>query len=323
MHPSPAHQLRHDGRVDCRSTVAHPADHVGECREIGHAVLEEVADAVGSKLQEGEGMLGLDVLGEDENVDLAVLLPDPPCGHQAFDGMGGGHADVDDGQLCGVGTELPEQRLPVTCLSDDLEPDLSEHPGQPFAEEHRVVGQNQAHGSLAITCVPPPWGLSTVSAPPTAAALSASPHSPDPRAASAPPTPSSRTLTSRCPSHRATAIVTEDARACLAALTSASETMKYAVASTVEGSRSLGATATLAGTGDRSARESRAGRRPPSVRTAGWMPRARFLRSSSVSDSWSVRSSSAEETGARAGLADSDALALNAPNWRAMVTRRC
>jgi hypothetical protein len=117
-----------------------------------------------------------------------------------------------------MGSEVPEQGLAVACLGDDLEPDLGEHPRQPFAEEYRVVGQDQAHGILAITCVPPPGGLSTLSAPPTAAALSARPHSPDPRAASAPPTPSSKTLTSRCSLQRATVIVTEDARACLAAL---------------------------------------------------------------------------------------------------------
>src|SRR2546426_3537368 len=303
MHPLPAHQLGHDRRVDGRSPVAHPTDHVGERVEIGDPVLEEVANTVGSELQEGEGMGGLDVLGEDQDVHVRMLLPDLPCGHQALNGMGGGHADVNDHQLCATAAELRKQLLGVACLTDDLESDLGEHPGQALAEEHRVVGEDQPHGILAITRVPWPGGLSTRRSPPRAAALSASPHSPEPRPASAPPIPSSITATSRWESERATVIVTDDARACFAVLASASETMKYAVASTVWGRRSLGASATWAGMGDRSARESRAGLRPPSVRTAGWMPRARSLSSPSVIESWLDNSSSAE---ARAGLAQSD-----------------
>ena len=75
-------------------------------------------------------------------------------------------------------------------------------------------------------------------------------------------------------------------------LAKASETTKYAVASTAGGMRPSRVDSTVTGTVDRSARDSRAGPSPRSVRIAGWIPRASsrrsFRASVSCSAAWSI-----------------------------------
>ncbi len=87
------------------------------------------------------------------------------------------------------------QRRPVGDGTGDLDAGLDQQPDQPLAQQHRIVGDHDAHGSSAITTVPrPPFGR-TVSVPPATSARSAMPRSPLP-AGSAPPMPSS-SITSR------------------------------------------------------------------------------------------------------------------------------
>ena len=108
-------------------------------------------------------------------------------------------------------------------------------------------------------------------------------------------------------------------RAYLATLVSASETVKYAVASATAASRSSGSSTHL----DRHRRARRsaatAGARPRSVSTAGWMPRASSRSSAEASESSSPRRS-------RNGPADSGSRSIRARAIRtssASVTRRC
>src|SRR5262245_52155321 len=89
-----------------------------------------------------------------------------------------------------------EQLLGVRHRRDHLEAALGQQPRQPVAQQHRVLGDHDSHGSSTPMTVGPPGGLSIVSVPSTAAARCASPASPVPSPApmAAPPRPLSVTL---------------------------------------------------------------------------------------------------------------------------------
>jgi hypothetical protein len=79
-------------------------------------------------------------------------------------------------------------------------------------------------GISTSSVVPLPVGLATSSVPPSASIRSRSPTSPDPWPGSAPPIPSSRIANHKIASCVSSSTCTADARACLAALVSASDT---------------------------------------------------------------------------------------------------
>src|SRR6185312_2057558 len=179
----------------------------------------------------------------------------------------------------------PEQGSGVRGQAGHLEAGVGQHPFQPLGEQNGVLGHDDTragvagraghgHGITACSRVPPPGGLCTVSEPPTEATRSASPASPLPDPAWAPPTPSSLTSTSSRPACSRTVTTAALAWACLATLASASDTTKYAVASTWAGNRPGGTARICVVTGERSTSAWIAPSRPVWVSTAGWMPRA-------------------------------------------------
>ena len=94
--------------------------------------------------------MGFDMGGEDQDAGFGKLLADHASGVQAFDGVRGGHPDVDDDDVRDV---LPNQggelgRVPG--LTHHLVAGAFQQAGQPLAEEDVVVGQNHpphAHGA--------------------------------------------------------------------------------------------------------------------------------------------------------------------------------
>src|SRR5688572_15842318 len=153
-----------------------------------------------------------------------MLGTDARSGLQTFRRVGRRHPDVDDRDIRIGFLDEPHQPVHGAGLTDHLEPGRRQRRRERLAEESGVVGEDYPHGIAALTVVPPPGGLSTMSSPPTAATRSASPCSPEPGDAAAPPGPSSRTTTRSDPGLCSTTIEADAAGAYLATFVSASET---------------------------------------------------------------------------------------------------
>ena len=165
----------------------------GELVEVGHALLEQVADAVGPGGEQFERVAGVDVLGEDEDSDRGPSLADDLGRAQSLVGVRRWHPDVDDRDVRAGALDQLEQAVAVGGEPDDFEAGFFEQPGEAFAQDDRVVGQRYAHGISARSVVPRPGGLEIVNRPPSASMRSASPRSPEPPVGVAPPMPSSPT----------------------------------------------------------------------------------------------------------------------------------
>ena len=220
------HQPGDELGVDDAVAVGDASHVAGEGGQVGHSVFEEVADAAVEVGDETHGVVGVDVLGEQEQPDVDVGPSDLDGGVEAFGGVTGRHADVDDGGVGWIAIDEAEQLDSVTGLADDLESGLGQDASHPFAEQHGVVGEDHAHGIAATSRVPPPAGLSTVSRPLSVASRSTSPCRPLPFLPSAPPRPLSITSIHSSPSARRPRTVMLDASACLTAFVMASLTTK-------------------------------------------------------------------------------------------------
>jgi hypothetical protein len=97
-----------------------------------------------------------------------------------------------------------------------------EESAKAFPEENLVFGDHYAHGSSAVTIVPAPGGLATMTLPPSAVTRSPMPSSPAPSEITAPPMPLSRMATTSLLLRLPALTVTAEALACFAELVSAS-----------------------------------------------------------------------------------------------------
>src|SRR5690606_31322383 len=109
---------------------------------------------------------------------------------------------------------------------DHLVVQLLHEPGQALSQEHRVVGDHDAHGTSAVIRVGPPTGLSTRRVPSTRASRSRRPTSPWPLARSAPPRPSSTMVSRAEVPWRETVMAARVESACLATFVRASAAVK-------------------------------------------------------------------------------------------------
>ena len=162
------------------------------------AFLQEIADPLAATVEQPEGVLGLDVLRQQQHADLREAAADLLGDCEAFVAPGWRHADVDD---CDVGAELVDRRQELVGGADlrcDLDAGFGEDAGESFAEDGGVVCERYAHGIVARRLVPRPEGLSILSSPSSEWRRSARPRRPVPREGSAPPMPLSSTSTSTC-----------------------------------------------------------------------------------------------------------------------------
>jgi hypothetical protein len=89
---------------------------------------------------EGDGMGGLDVLGEDEHTDLGTLLLDDAGGAGAFVGEGGRHADVDYSEIWAFVFHSGQQLVGVAERRDHLVAAVAKQPSKAFAQQRLVLG---------------------------------------------------------------------------------------------------------------------------------------------------------------------------------------
>jgi hypothetical protein len=133
-----------DRRVERRSALGHPPHGLGEVVDVGDAVLEQVADALGALGQQLHGVLGLGVLREHDDADARVGLADAARGAHALVGVGRRHANVDDGDVGLDRGDVVHEIDGVLGLGDDLEARVREHARDALAHESRIVGDNHA-----------------------------------------------------------------------------------------------------------------------------------------------------------------------------------
>src|SRR3954451_13747 len=330
--PPPAgQQLRYHLRVEHCSTAGYTLAGIDEVTDVGDPLLQEVADSFAVVRQQLGRIALLDVLREHEDGLRRVFGADRHRSLDPFVGERRRQAHVEHHEIGSKLVDGGQQRGGVDELANNLVAGFAEETNDPFAQQHRVLDDDDPHrhrschaaggpggghwsagsGSSASTVVGPPTGLATRRRPSSAATRDASPASPPPCSMSAPPTPSSRTSTrSMLPATRASTLIT-DALLCLAAFVSASAITKYAADSIVAGGRLTKAMLTSTGIGLRAVSDDSAASSPRSVNTAGWMPRTRLRRSTTArfESSW-ARSTKASTAGSASVSASSF--------WRAM-----
>jgi hypothetical protein len=120
-----------DGRVEGGAAGGDAFGRGEEFVDFEDAVFEEVAEpCVGDKV---DGVGGFDVLGQHEHADVGVLLFDGAGGAGTFVGEGGGHADVDDGEVGAFAFDGGEELVRVAEGGDHLVAAVAEQAGEAFA----------------------------------------------------------------------------------------------------------------------------------------------------------------------------------------------
>ena len=127
---------------------------------------QQVAEALGALGEQLHGEADLQVLGEDQNAGFGPLSTDLAGRLQALVRVRRRHPDVDDGDVRPVCGDGGEELVGVGALRDHVDAAFAEQGGEPFADQDRVVGDYDAHGSSAVSVVPRPGGLTISSSNP-------------------------------------------------------------------------------------------------------------------------------------------------------------
>ena len=117
--------------------------------------LEKVAARyMGANFDQSHRIARFEVVSEDERHRASgISLANGCCRHQRLIGERRRHLYVYDGHIrCRI-VDLRQQLPAVGGLCDDIDPGFDEHPHNPLAGEQRVIGYDDAHGS--ITSIPP------------------------------------------------------------------------------------------------------------------------------------------------------------------------
>jgi hypothetical protein len=79
--------------------------------------------------------------------------------------VGRWHPDIGHDHVRRISRDRRQQGVSLADGGDDLVSFVHEQAGQAFAQQDGVLGQDHAHGNSAVTTVPAPTGLDTVSTP--------------------------------------------------------------------------------------------------------------------------------------------------------------
>ena len=318
------------------STVPPPttsSSAVEERVDVGHPVLEQVADAAGAVGEQLVGVGHLDVLREHQHRRPGHRLPRLDGGPQPLVGVRRRHPDVDDGDVRAVLAHRPDERGAVADRGDHLGAGLLEQPDQALAEEDRVLGQDSPARQLRREPRRDRRGGCPRSARrrPRAAGRP-SPARPCPGASTAPPLPSSSTTTRSRPSVQPDL---DPAGGGVAVLGHVGQRLADDEVGGVLGDRGQPLGGQVDGQvdrdGERAAIAARAAARPRSARTGGAMPRDRARSSSSVSRARPAASPSVARAAsgsrsscrwARARSMSSRTSCCCGPSWMSRSSRR-
>src|SRR5215472_13224963 len=282
----PAQQPGHDRRVDHALTLVHAGQRVSEHTHTGHALLEQVTDPARVLFEEPHRVVRLKEVGQDEHPDIWMRRADFLGGDEALIGVGGRHLDIDDRDVGAGQLDFAAQLLGRARLADDVEAGLGQQAVQPVPQKHLIVRDHHSHGISARSFARPSGPCTTATLPSSAPTRSC-------RSVISAGTRSPSTSTTRRPSLRAAETLSVLAAPCL----TASDTTKYAAASTEEPSRSSGSVVISSGTGAASASASTAADSPSSASITGKIPCASSRRSARAArnsaSAWSMRSASA------------------------------
>ena len=136
---------------------------VDEVAHVGHAVLEQVADAAGAVGEQLGRVRLLDVLGQDQHREAAPAAAQLERRAHALVAERGREADVDDRDVGPVLLDGGQQRVAVGDRGHDVEAAVAQQPLEAVAQKREVLGDDYSHGRTARTTVGPPGGLLTSS----------------------------------------------------------------------------------------------------------------------------------------------------------------
>jgi hypothetical protein len=94
----------------------------------------------------------LDVLGEEHDPERRVCFAQAARGAGSVVCVVGRHAHVDDREVGKLGVDCLDECRRVGRLGDNLVPSVFEQPGEPFAQECRVLADYDAHDRV-VHCV--------------------------------------------------------------------------------------------------------------------------------------------------------------------------
>ncbi len=144
-----AEQLRDNARIDRGPTVPDAANRIDELAQICETILEQVANMIRALTKEIEGVMTLDILGEQEYAHFRVLAPDPFGCYKPFVRLGRRHPNVMDDERGRLLGHEPVQFFGVGRLADDFEARAFEDPGQPLPKQHGVISDDYSQGTSA------------------------------------------------------------------------------------------------------------------------------------------------------------------------------
>ena len=135
----------------------HPLDGVRERRDVADALLEQVADALGTVADQVERVGLLVELRQHEHADGRKPPPQLHRGYEPVVLASRRHLHVDHHDVGPVGERLAQQVVGVARLRDDVEAELAEQPHHALAQQH-VVLPDRPHAAARTRRQPYPSG---------------------------------------------------------------------------------------------------------------------------------------------------------------------
>ena len=127
---------------------------VDEHGDVRHPLLEQIPGPLGVLLEETHRVARLQVLRQHEHAHIRMRGPNGLGRDESLVGERRRHADVDDRDIGMLAGHDPKELLRVVDLADDVDARALEEARRPLPQEHRVVGDHDAHGISARTGEP-------------------------------------------------------------------------------------------------------------------------------------------------------------------------